>query len=295
MAKSAALAAPTGVTRAKVQKKGKAAARKEARPAPKAQAAPGRPFGRLLRWVVLLGLLGAGAVAASLVGLPGRDAVVALGKKVPRTTALMETRAQEAKEDGQSVKHVQQIVPLDAIAPELVACVLASEDARFFLHDGVDVAQIKQALAQDLTRGHWVRGASTLTQQLAKNLWLHEGKTPFRKLQEWVLASRLEDALSKERILEVYLNVVEWGDGLYGVQAASRMHFGKDARDLTLAESAMLAAMLPAPRKLSPHDNPRSLLPRAMRVLKRVEDEGLVKKAAAAAARAEVTTALQVD
>ena len=178
------------------------------------------------------------------------------------------------------------------MAPELIACVLASEDARFLLHDGVDLHQLRAALARDLRAHRWARGASTLTQQLAKNLWLTEEKSLSRKLSELVLAERLEDNLSKERILELYLNEAEWGEGLFGAGAASHAYFRVAPRELSLAQAAMLAAMLPAPRRLSPRSHPRALLPRARHVLDRVAEEHLASPTAVAHAREELERAL---
>jgi monofunctional biosynthetic peptidoglycan transglycosylase len=141
-----------------------------------------------------------------------------------------------------------------------------SEDARFWLHDGVDVVETQIAVERAIEDGKLGRGASTITQQLAKNLWLGEERSLWRKGREYFLARRLE-ALGKERILELYLNVVEWGDGIYGVEAAARTWFGKPASDLRPEESAILAAMLPAPRKRNPHKPSHHLRARAMEVL----------------------------
>ena len=248
----------------------------------------------LWRWLLALGLLaGAGVLAQALLSLPSRAEVARLARTPPPTTALIEARAREARENGHKIRRVQRWVPIAEVAPELVACAVASEDARFFLHDGVDLKQVGLALRRDLSERHFARGASTLTQQLAKNLWLTENKSLLRKVQELVLAGRLEESLSKERILELYLNEVEWGEGLYGVAAASRAYFGKSPRELSLGESAVLVAMLPAPRKLQPTVQSGPLLTRTNRVLDRVGQEHFANALSVDLARVEVQRLLQ--
>ena len=138
---------------------------------------------------------------------------------------------------------------LDSLPPQLVRAFLVSEDGRFFSHHGFDVDRIGHALAADLDAGRFDRGASTITQQVAKNLWLGDERTLGRKLEEAVLAWRLEQVLDKRRILELYMNLVELGPGVYGVQDASEKYFGKLPDELTADEAAQLAALLPAPRR----------------------------------------------
>jgi monofunctional biosynthetic peptidoglycan transglycosylase len=246
------------------------------------------------RWILALGLLAVGGLLAhALLSLPSRAEVSRLARTPPQTTALIEARAREARDNGHKIRRVQRWVSISDVAPELVACAVASEDARFFLHDGVDLKQVGQALRRDLSERHFTRGASTLTQQLAKNLWLTENKSVLRKLQELVLAGRLEESLTKERILELYLNEVEWGEGIYGVAAASRAYFGKSPRELSLGESAVLVAMLPAPRKLQPTLQSGPLLTRTNRVLDRVGQEHFASMLAVDLARVEAQRLLQ--
>jgi monofunctional glycosyltransferase len=184
----------------------------------------------------------------------------------PRTTALMEARAEQAADRGKTVRHSHQWVPLARISPWLRRAVVNSEDARFYEHDGFDIVETEVALELAAERGRLGRGASTITQQLAKNLWLGEERTVWRKLREYFLARRLED-LGKRRVLELYLNVAEWGDGIYGAEAAARAWFNKPAMELSPDESSVLAAMLPAPRRRSPqHPDPR-LRKRAFEIL----------------------------
>src|SRR6185437_1365389 len=128
------------------------------------------------------------------------------------------------------------------ISPHLKRAVLVAEDDAFWQHEGVDFEQLQESLGVDWTRGRFARGGSTITQQLAKNLYLSPSKNPLRKLRELIIARRLEAELPKARILELYLNVIEWGDGIYGAQAAARTYFHTNASNLDPSESAILAA-----------------------------------------------------
>ena len=202
-------------------------------------------------------------VGAFFLSLPSAEAL-RLGQPPP--TALMKTRFADAAASGRAARRIQHWARLSAISPLLREAVVNSEDARFFDHEGVDVVETQAALERAMERGHLGRGASTLTQQLAKNLWLGEKRSLLRKVKEVVLARRLE-SLGKERILELYLNVVEWGDGIYGADAASRVWFGKPAAQLRPEEAALLAAMLPAPRHRNPKHPSERLKIRARQIL----------------------------
>ena len=237
--------------------------RRRAKGEPRAPAGGGR---RGIRWgrvglVAVLGLL-AGALAF-WVSLPSAEP---LRTSNPHTTALIEARAQEARKSGRAARRNQHWVALGRISPWLSRAVVNSEDARFFQHHGFDEVETGAALEQAVANGKLGRGASTLTQQLAKNLWLGEQRTLWRKVKEYVLARRLE-VLGKDRILELYLNVAEWGDGIYGADAAARVWFKKPAADLQPEEAAILAAMLPAPRHRNPRRPSAHLRERAARVL----------------------------
>jgi monofunctional glycosyltransferase len=186
--------------------------------------------------------------------------------KNPTTTAVMQARAEEAVEQGRPVVSQQYWLPLSRISRWLIDAVVNSEDARFFDHDGIDIIETEAALEKAVERGKLGRGASTITQQLAKNLWLGEDRTLGRKVREMILARRLE-ALGKERVLELYINVAEWGEGIYGAEAASRYWFHKSAAEIEPAEAAVLAAMLPSPRKRTPQRPTRPLRRRASKVL----------------------------
>ena len=192
--------------------------------------------------------------------------VSGLRRHAPATTALMEARAAEALKRHRPARRTQHWTPLSRISPWLQRAVVNSEDARFWEHDGVDVVQTQLVVEKAIEKGRLGRGASTITQQLAKNLWLGEERSLWRKSREWVLAKRLE-TLGKERVLELYLNVVEWGEGIYGADAAARVWFGKSAAGLLPEEAAILAAMLPAPRRRNPHKPSAHLRKRAFEVL----------------------------
>lgn len=141
-------------------------------------------------------------------------------------------------------------VPLSQINPTLPRAVIAAEDDMFYEHEGYNWEAIVKAAKYDWKKKRLARGASTLTQQLARNLYLSKSKNPFRKLKEFLITLKLERTLSKERILEIYLNVVEWGPGVYGAEAASQYYFHHPASKLSASESAFLASILPNPKKL---------------------------------------------
>jgi monofunctional biosynthetic peptidoglycan transglycosylase len=241
--------------------------------------------------------LGVGRIVTLLVAITAAWAIftwlrlpdaAALKTANPKTTSLMDGRAHEAREKGLPVRHRQVWVPLSAIAKTAVAAVLISEDAAFYQHSGVDTVELHKAMEQAIARHHLGRGASTITQQLAKNLWLSTDRSLLRKLKELLLAKRLEANLTKSRILNLYLNVVEWGDGVYGIEAASLEHFGVHANALSPAQGAMLASMLPAPRKRLPRLKPVALHRHALLILDRLEAVGRLEPGDADEARQEL-------
>lgn len=211
-----------------------------------------RPRGclaRLLRGTLRLLLLGLLA-AAALAGwwwLAWPD-VAALAEGDPRTTAFIE-RSRE-RPGGEAVRWAP--VPGEAISDRLRLAVLVAEDIGFFDHQGFAGDEIRAALEDTLREGKPLRGASTITQQLAKNLWLSPSRNPLRKLREALLTVQLERTLPKERILDLYLNTAEFGPAIFGAEAASRHFFGKPAAALTAAEAAALAAGLPRPAQWHP-------------------------------------------
>jgi monofunctional biosynthetic peptidoglycan transglycosylase len=186
----------------------------------------------------------------------------------PKTTAFMERRKAELARSGQSSRLEWIPVPLSRISRSLPLAVVAAEDARFYEHNGVDWEAVRDAMERDWESRNLRHGASTITQQLAKNLYLSPLRTPWRKLREWAIARRLEAGLTKRRILELYLNVVEMGPRTFGAEAAARRYFGKSASDLSDLEAATLAAIIPSPRIYDPVRHPQRVARRAQRILK---------------------------
>lgn len=205
-----------------------------------------------MKSVLLRSLLLATIVACCVYFYATLPEVKDLKTKNPKSTALMELRDQEYRQKGGKLSRQNIWVSYDAISEHLKKAVLISEDAAFFSHTGIDVKELQQALKKDWETGSFARGGSTITMQLAKNLYLDPSKNPLRKAKEIVIAWQLEQALSKQRIFEIYLNVVEWGQNVYGAEAAARHYFAKSAANLDIHEAAALAALLPNPR------NPRS-------------------------------------
>jgi monofunctional glycosyltransferase len=209
---------------------------------------------RRLALRVLLAAIGAALVLAAWIwaGLPSRSEVRALARTSPERTRLMEQRAEEAKAKGRRARVARSWVPLSRVSRHLIHAVLSSEDQNFFGHEGVDWKAIEESIERNVEKGRFARGGSTITQQLAKNLYFGTRKTLGRKARELVVTRWLEADLSKARILALYLNLIEWGDGVYGCEAAARHWYGKPASDLSPTEAAGLAAMIPNPRRLNP-------------------------------------------
>jgi monofunctional biosynthetic peptidoglycan transglycosylase len=239
-----------------------------------------------LRWLVLGGL-------GIFLGLLGYEAIILVRVALlrsgnPASTSLIDTRASEAISRGVEVKRQQVWVPLEKISPNLQRSILAGEDTNFVAHKGFDYEAIqkvwdqaqreaeKDAKKDGADEGDWLyylpdfkRGASTISQQLAKNLYLSSQKTFLRKGQEAIVTVFLERLLTKRRILELYLNVIEWGDGIYGAEAASQYYFHKPAANLSASEAAFLSAMVPNPRTVfNPQVNPRRVARRQRIILR---------------------------
>jgi monofunctional glycosyltransferase len=220
-----------------------------------------------LRVIAAVAAFGFAVMAYVYVTLPD---VRVLATRNPTTTAWMEMRAREAVAAGKSPRRVQRWVPYTRIAQNLKRAVLAAEDDAFFQHEGVDLEQLKAVIERDLQRGRTPRGASTITQQLAKNLYLSPSRDPLRKLRELMIARRLETALPKARIFEIYLNVIEWGEGIWGAEAAARTYFGTSAASLSREQAALLAGSIINPRLYSPARPPARLLRRQAIILGRM-------------------------
>jgi monofunctional biosynthetic peptidoglycan transglycosylase len=214
---------------------------------------------RLRQWTVGAAAVAFAAGAYLYLSLPD---VRPLRKQNPGTTAFMELRAREADKAGKKPRKVQRWVAYERISPSLKRAVIVAEDAAFFSHEGVDFDELEKAVEQSWTEGKRLRGSSTITQQLAKNLYLSPSRNPARKVEELLIARRLEAELSKRRILELYLNVIEWGDGIWGAEAAARAYFQKPASALGADESALLAASIINPRRYSPARPSKYLLRR---------------------------------
>ena len=224
---------------------------------------------RLLRWTLAAAAAGFAAFAYLYLSLPD---VRALRKENPPTTAFMELRAREADKAGKKPRKVQRWVPYERISPSLKRAVIVSEDAAFFSHEGVDFDELEKSFEDSWSKGKRMRGGSTITQQLAKNLYLSPSRSPVRKIEELMIARRLEAELSKRRILELYLNVIEWGDGIWGAEAAARSYFQKPASALAADESALLAAAIINPRRYSPARPSKYLLRRQDLIRQRMGD-----------------------
>ena len=186
-----------------------------------------------------------------------------LAKENPKKTAMMEYREAEWAAKKKKRKVYQVWVPYSRISPYMAKAAIIAEDDKFWQHEGFDLEAMQKAIEKDLKAGKFKSGGSTISQQLAKNLFLTPTKSPIRKIREAVITWKLERSLSKRRILELYLNVAEWGEGIFGVEAASRHHFGKSASELTAMEAARLAAVLPNPRRLNASGEQRYVANRA--------------------------------
>ena len=178
--------------------------------------------------------------------------------------------------------------PYGAIPSAMKKAVVAAEDGNFYAHEGVDYEAMREAIVVDIQRGKFVRGGSTITQQLAKNLYLTREKTIVRKIKEIILARRIDDTISKRRILELYLNVVELGPMVYGVGHAADYYFGKPPSALTVRECAFLASMLPGPRIYNPYRKMSRVMKRSDRILRRMAGARMITREEYRAALAEV-------
>jgi monofunctional biosynthetic peptidoglycan transglycosylase len=222
---------------------------------------------KILRALLAICAVGIGTAAFIYITLPD---VRLLRTSNPQTTAFIELRAREAHARGEQSKRIQKWVDYARVSSNLKRAVLVTEDSRFWTHEGIDFDELKESMEVNIERMEFARGGSTITQQLAKNLYLSPSKNPIRKVREFLIARRLEAELSKQRILELYLNLIEWGDGIYGAEAASRTYFHKSASDLSAWESALLAAAIAYPRVLNPAHPSARLLRRQKMVMRRM-------------------------
>ncbi len=231
-------------------------------------------FRRTVRWLgkhpfktalLLLCLL----VVAELASIP-YVGVLRLADENPGETALMQQRMDETLDAGKRLRIRHQWIPLSRIPRVVVDAVIVAEDGTFYTHNGVDWFEVRESIEKDFEEGRAARGASTITQQLAKNLFLSTSKDPVRKLKELLITFLLEQTLSKNRILELYLNEIEWGPGIFGIEAASEAYFGKPADALSLDEATRLAAVIPSPLRHRPDQDSRYVMRRKQIVLARM-------------------------
>ena len=204
---------------------------------------------RVLRFVVACMAVGLALLAHTWSTLPD---VAALARRAPTSTAFMDLRAAEATAKGRPLTMRHKWVDYGRISPNLTRAVLVAEDAAFWQHEGLDFDEIRASIEANWASGEFTRGASTITQQLAKNLYLSPSRNPYRKVRELFIARRMEAQLSKRRIFELYLNLIEWGDGIWGAEAAARAYFGIPASELSREQAALLAGAIINPRVYSP-------------------------------------------
>ncbi|MDI6776569.1 MAG: monofunctional biosynthetic peptidoglycan transglycosylase [Syntrophales bacterium] len=199
-----------------------------------------------------------------------------LKKWRPKKTAFMEYQEKEWLKQGKKKKIKYKWAPLSKISPYLIKAVIIAEDDKFWSHEGFDFEAMQKAIEKDIKKKRFKAGGSTISQQLAKNLYLSPAKNPVRKLKEAILTWRIERTLSKKRIIELYLNVAEWGDGLFGIETAARHYLGKGAASLTALEAAELASVLPNPRRYKPTGLSGYVRSRSARIYKIMVKRGIV-------------------
>ncbi len=199
-----------------------------------------------------------------------------LAREYPHTTALIDQRRDEARAGGRAFRPRQSFVPLERVSKRLLQAVVLSEDGNFYGHEGIDWDAMQDAARHDLEQGRFARGASTITQQLAKNLWFGTEKSLWRKAKEALGAVKLERALSKRRILALYVNVVEWDDHVFGIEAGARARFGASAAGLSTAQAVVMASVLPAPRRVDLRSPSTWLKRRSRRLLDRMRTSGSI-------------------
>jgi monofunctional biosynthetic peptidoglycan transglycosylase len=202
--------------------------------------------------------------------------VSALRKDHPDRSAFMEYRERQWAREGRDVRLRHRWVPLRRISPYLIKAVIIAEDDKFWRHEGFDYEAMQQAFERDLKAKEFKAGGSTISQQLAKNLYLSPSKNPSRKVREAILTWRMERALTKRRIVELYLNYAEWGDGIFGIEAAARHYYGKRASALGPEEASRLATVLPNPIRVSPKGNSKYVRYRSKRIYRIMVARGIV-------------------
>ena len=206
-------------------------------------------LGRRIKIALVIALVALIAISLPVIISFFYPGVSKLKKENPQKTSFMEYREQQWKEARKKITIRQQWVPISRISNYMTKAVIITEDDKFWQHSGFDFEAMEKSLKKDIKEKKLKFGGSTISQQLAKNLFLTPSKNPLRKIKEAIFTWRIERNLSKRRILELYLNVAEWGEGIFGVEAAAGHYFGKSAADLTAMEAARLATVLPNPRR----------------------------------------------
>ena len=194
----------------------------------------------------------------------------------PSKTAFMEYREKIWQKEGINKKITNIWVPLSRVSPYAMKAVIIAEDDKFWSHEGFDFEAMQKALEKDIEKKKFKAGGSTISQQLAKNLYLSPSRNPIRKIKEAILTWRMERNLSKRRIMELYLNVAEWGDGIFGIEAAARKHYGKSAAALGPREAAVLASILPNPIRYKPHGSSKYVAYRSEKIYQIMVRRGIV-------------------
>lgn len=227
-----------------------------------------------LFWKIILILLALGALDVGRYFIYPN--IAALKNERPIPTAFMEYREDQWASENRDMHLTQKWVSMNQISPNIIKAVLIGEDDSFWKHDGFDVKGMENAIERSIKK-KTLAGGSTISQQLSKNLYLSPSKNPVRKLKEAILTWRIEQTLSKRRILEIYLNVAEWGDGIFGIEAAARHYYHKSAKNLTAREASRLAAVLPNPIRYNPTGNQKYVKNRARIIYKTMRRRGVIQ------------------
>lgn len=227
-----------------------------------------------LLWKITLALLILGALDIGRYFI--YPDIAALKNDRPIPTAFMEYREEQWARENRDMHITQTWVNMNKISPNVIKAVLIGEDDGFWKHDGFDVKGMENAIERSIKK-KTLAGGSTISQQLSKNLYLSPSKNPVRKIKEAILTWRIEKTLSKRRILEIYLNVAEWGDGIFGIEAAARHYYHKSAKHLTAREASRLVAVLPNPIKYNPTGNQKYVKNRARIIYKTMKRRGVIQ------------------
>jgi monofunctional biosynthetic peptidoglycan transglycosylase len=229
----------------------------------------------VLRWSARIVLVALALLLAWQLWLFGQ--VLYFERYTPGMTSFMQVRLDELRRNDPQAQLRRQWVPYQRISIHLKRAIVAAEDAKFLTHDGFDWDAIQDAFEHNLKQGRIVRGGSTISQQLAKNLFLTPSRTPWRKAQEAAITVMIESVMDKRRILELYLNVIEWGNGVFGAEAAARHYFGISAAQLSPEQAARLAAKVPNPRFYDRHRDSRWLARYSAIILARMPSAAVPK------------------